>query len=513
MEPTSTEIDIEPNQTFWEKIVEIWEKHQVWIILAILFIFAIVSILTYCLCIICGCCHNKYKDESPQPKKFHDKHNRTSFEKNSMRVRARSAEMYSNTNHSMDASKKKSQRKIQSDPIKPNFNKMNQRSNQQYIRQSASNKAKHAKSPPSKSKRQKSSKISVNADKKTNKKRIIPRALSPKISPRHILSPSFGKRSDRNSYETIDSDDDILNDVELIPTRGDIGDNNKKEYKFHHKHRKHRKKHRKRKQNSNSTQYEAISMDPDQEYNHEDNQDYDPEEKQCKLDVFKRSINSNKSCDSDSSDMFDETTEFTVSSTQNISRELQDLHSMTPKHNKPHLKSINIKGIGKVATNNDGKPIIINIHHNHVMGDPSFQAYDNNHYNHVNNNNDKVIHITKFQRQSQREHDNRDNIPNSLPKLPPDLSETDTEIVGEGFNLDVWIKATLKECTPDSDDWKKYWNNFQKHKITEDTLIALSTDKHNKNDVWKELIPVIGPRIKFQEAWDKELLRQQQRKY
>ncbi len=84
--------------------------------------------------------------------------------------------------------------------------------------------------------------------------------------------------------------------------------------------------------------------------------------------------------------------------------------------------------------------------------------------------------------------------------------------MGEGFDLNAWIMQTLKDCAPQNDEWKEYWLQFQKHKITEDILITLSTDKHNKNDMWKELIPLIGPRIKFQEKWEKELLRQQQQK-
>jgi len=104
------------------------------------------------------------------------------------------------------------------------------------------------------------------------------------------------------------------------------------------------------------------------------------------------------------------------------------------------------------------------------------------------------------------------DIPGDLPNLPHDreCDETETAVMGEGFDFNGWILQTLKECAPDNDEWKGYWNNFQQHKITEDVLSTLSTEKHNKNEVWKELIPIIGPRIRFQDAWEKELIRQQQ---
>ena len=62
------------------------------------------------------------------------------------------------------------------------------------------------------------------------------------------------------------------------------------------------------------------------------------------------------------------------------------------------------------------------------------------------------------------------------------------------------------EIAPNEEEWRRYFANFQKHKITEDVLVDLASDKQ-KSEMWKELIPELGPRIKFIKAWDNEMLR------
>ncbi len=76
-----------------------------------------------------------------------------------------------------------------------------------------------------------------------------------------------------------------------------------------------------------------------------------------------------------------------------------------------------------------------------------------------------------------------------------------------GFYWEDWLKNTLQECFPDN--WTQYLSHFKKQRITEDVLISLSIDKHKQGEIWKELIPVIGDRITFQQAWDNELMRRQ----
>mmetsp|Transcript_34377 Transcript_34377/g.55148 ORF Transcript_34377/g.55148 Transcript_34377/m.55148 type:complete len:572 (-) Transcript_34377:88-1803(-) len=78
---------------------------------------------------------------------------------------------------------------------------------------------------------------------------------------------------------------------------------------------------------------------------------------------------------------------------------------------------------------------------------------------------------------------------------------------GEGMVWDNWLKDTLQECFPD--DWQSYLARFKQQRITEDVLLSLNADKQNKSDVWKELIPIIGDRIRFQKAWEDELMRRQ----
>merc|ERR1740123_516657 len=102
------------------------------------------------------------------------------------------------------------------------------------------------------------------------------------------------------------------------------------------------------------------------------------------------------------------------------------------------------------------------------------------------------------------DHLNLDNS-NHLPDLPnsnTNMDETQTnDVAGEGFDFNAWTLQKLKEiANGNEEEWRKYYANFQKHKITEDVLIALATDKEHKTEMWKELLPLIGPRIKFIEA-------------
>ena len=479
-----------------------------------LFIFAISAILIYCLCITYGKCSNhRSKHNSNPSSKFNDKNHSTSFKN---RTRRRSQEMYSNH------ASKKVKSKIKSPKSCPKQPKMDRKI---VLTDVSVGNNHHSKNKNVLTiQKRKSVEITV---KKEDKPKTPKRVLSAKISPRNVLtSPGFGKRGDRNSYETIDSDDDVIKpvDMELIATKRG---NDESKKNFHRKRRKH-KQHKKTRNNSESTKYEAIlTADPD------------PEEKQSRIYSHQESMS-----DSGSDEMLNEfSTQTQKTASESNMKQLQQLHSMKileknhkNKEKNASLKSINIKGIGTVPTNNDGQPIIINIHHNHVMGDPSLEAFTDKSQQQQNISNSSIMELQSAEmyqdnniaaahchndmnqkreifRRSNNNNNNNNDIPGCLPKLPLDISDTETEIRhGEGFNINDWIRQTLKECAPEDDEWKKYWSNFQKHKITEDTLIILSTDRHNKNDVWRELIPLIGPRVRFQEAWDKELLRQQQLK-
>jgi len=241
-------------------------------------------------------------------------------------------------------------------------------------------------------------------------------------------------------------------------------------------------------------------------------EDPDSEEKQFEFDpvtVGQDEEEHDKSSESDSSGMFHSIMR-PLTSNQMKSRSLSHAHQDDHYQLKQHLEieqsqsalteheqgtamtaklnSINVDGIGQVSTNTD-RPIIINVHHkHHLVGDAQNQSRRS-----LGNENDEVD-------------------TSCLPKLPPEYSDTETVDAGEGFNLNEWIKQTLQQCAPQNKEWMTYWANFQKHRIDEDTLIVLGTDKQTHHEVWKELIPIIGPRIRFQEAWAKELTRQQRLK-
>lgn len=80
-------------------------------------------------------------------------------------------------------------------------------------------------------------------------------------------------------------------------------------------------------------------------------------------------------------------------------------------------------------------------------------------------------------------------------------------ISDEGIDWDEWLKNALKQCFPDN--WRQYLTKFKEHRITEDVLITMNTDIHNKGEVWKELLPAIGDRMRFQKVWNDELMRRQ----
>lgn len=94
---------------------------------------------------------------------------------------------------------------------------------------------------------------------------------------------------------------------------------------------------------------------------------------------------------------------------------------------------------------------------------------------------------------------------NSVKSINSMLSHQSSD--GEGFDWDQWLITSLRECFPNH--WQEYLSRFKQQRITEDVLISLNTDKQNKGEVWKELIPIIGDRIRFQKMWDDELMRRQ----
>jgi len=61
-------------------------------------------------------------------------------------------------------------------------------------------------------------------------------------------------------------------------------------------------------------------------------------------------------------------------------------------------------------------------------------------------------------------------------------------------NKYYWIKRTLRQC--DVNGWEKYYDNFKNHKVDETRLTKLDDGD------WRELIPAIGPRNDFKEAWE-----------